>query len=87
MDQNGGFTVPDEFERQLILERQREGIQIAKREGRYKGRKAKAVDEELFSLYYDKYTKRKINKVQFADALKVSRPTLDKILKERGLGN
>ena len=29
-----------EFERAMILERQREGIAIAKREGKYKGRKA-----------------------------------------------
>ncbi len=28
-----------EFEREIMLERQREGIDIAKKEGRYKGRK------------------------------------------------
>ena len=32
-----------EFERMNILERQREGIAIAKREGRYKGRKAMEI--------------------------------------------
>ncbi|ADG99231.1 Resolvase domain protein [Segniliparus rotundus DSM 44985] len=34
-----------EFERSMILERQREGIAIAKRDGKYKGRKA-ALDTE-----------------------------------------
>lgn len=38
-----------QFERNLILERQREGIQIAKREGRYKnvGRKASLSDDDI----------------------------------------
>lgn len=36
-----------EFERAMILERQREGIAIAKREGKYKGRKPVEVDKDL----------------------------------------
>ena len=74
-----------EFERQQILERQREGIAIAKREGKYKGRQVKAIDEDKFSSYYKEYQTRKINKKQFAEALNVSRPTLDKLLRDRGL--
>ncbi|MFE5708116.1 recombinase family protein [Rhodococcus koreensis] len=35
-----------EFERAQILERQREGIAIAKAAGKYKGRKAKLTDEQ-----------------------------------------
>jgi DNA invertase Pin-like site-specific DNA recombinase len=35
-----------EFERDLLLERQREGIAIAKRKGRYKGRKPALTDEQ-----------------------------------------
>ncbi|WP_026529045.1 recombinase family protein [Butyrivibrio sp. VCD2006] len=71
-----------EFERANLLERQREGIAIAKKAGKYKGRKKIEVDSELFKKYYDKYMKREINKVQFAKAIKISRPTLDKMLKE-----
>ena len=40
-----------EFERAMILERQREGIAIAKREGKYKGRKAVSVPN--IKEYYD----------------------------------
>ena len=37
-----------ELERESILERQREGIEIAKAEGKYKGRKPVAIDEAKF---------------------------------------
>ena len=72
-----------EFERQNLLERQREGIEIAKREHKFKGRKALTVDEEIFDQLYQDYQSRKINKVKFAEKLGVSRPTLDKLIKER----
>ena len=45
-----------EFERSMILERQREGIAIAKREGKYKGRKAVSVPN--IGEYYQKYMSR-----------------------------
>lgn len=69
-----------EFERQNLLERQREGIAIAKREGKYKGRKA--IDIPDFKEYYDRYMKREISKVKLAEELRISRPTLDKLIKE-----
>lgn len=72
-----------EFERTNLLERQREGIAIAKKKGVYKGRKPIDIDAKLFKEQYEKYMRREINKVQFAAALKVSRPTLDKLLKEK----
>ena len=74
-----------EFERQQILERQKEGIAIAKKEGKFKGRQVKAIDEELFAKYYAEYKLRKINKVQLAEKLNISRPTLDKLLKDKGM--
>ncbi|MBR6922982.1 MAG: recombinase family protein [Oscillospiraceae bacterium] len=37
-----------EFEREMILQRQREGIEIAKKEGKYTGRKAIPFDENQF---------------------------------------
>ena len=73
-----------EFERQNLLERQREGIAIAKREGKYKGGQVKKIDETVFERQYAEYKERKINKKQLAEALKISRPTLDKLLKEKG---
>lgn len=39
-----------EFERALLLERQREGIAIAKREGRYKGRKPSLTSDSAAEL-------------------------------------
>lgn len=74
-----------EFERQNLLERQAEGIAIAKREGKFKGGQVKKIDEQVFSKHYADYKLRKINKTQLAAALQISRPTLDKLLKDKGL--
>lgn len=70
----------NEFERTNLLERQKEGIEIAKREGKYKGRKPTEI--ENFEEYYDKYLRRELNKTELAEVLKISRPTLDKLIKE-----
>ena len=69
-----------EFERSMILERKREGIAIAKREGKYKGRKAVSVPN--IGTYYDKYMRRKGTKVSIAHELGISRTTLDKLFRE-----
>jgi len=74
-----------EFERQNLLERQREGIAIAKREGKFKGGQVKQIDEETFNAAYSRYKLRKITKKDLAAELGISRPTLDKLLKEKGL--
>ena len=42
------FAALSELERESILERQREGIEIAKAEGKYKGRKLVAINENKF---------------------------------------
>ena len=73
----------NEFERENILERQRQGIALAKERGAYKGRQKKEVDQELFEDLLEKYNTRQINKVQMAKELGVSRPKLDKLLKEK----
>lgn len=74
-----------EFEREQILERQREGIAIAKRSGKYKGRQVKRIDDQKFQECYNQYMKRIISKTQLAKELEISRPTLDKLLKDKGL--
>ena len=74
-----------EFERVNMLEKQREGIEIAKQEGNFKGGQVKKIDDSLFERAYDRYQKREINKKELAAALKISRPTLDKLLKDKGL--
>ena len=70
----------NEFERANLLERQREGIAIAKEKGLYKGRKEIKIDN--FEEYYNRYKNREFNKTQLAKELGVSRPTLDKLIKD-----
>lgn len=70
----------NEFERANLLERQREGIALAKAKGKYKGRKEIKIKD--FDVYYSRYMRRELNKSQLARELKISRPTLDKLLKE-----
>lgn len=69
-----------EFEREIILERQREGIAVAKQEGKYKGRKEIKIDN--FEEYYNRYMNREVTKSKLAEELNISRPTLDKLVKE-----
>lgn len=74
-----------EMERTAMLERQAEGIAIAKREGKYKncGRKKKDLADGYEDLIHQ-YVDGDITKVQLAVMLNVSRPTLNRILKEYG---
>ena len=69
-----------EFERTNLLERQREGIAIAKRKGVYKGRKATDIPD--FNIHYQRYMNREISKSKLAAELNISRPTLDKLIME-----
>ncbi len=69
-----------EFERQNLLDRQREGIAIAKREGKYKGGKKKIVPH--FEEHYERYMRRKTTKAALARELHISRPTLDRLIKD-----
>ena len=71
-----------EFERQNLLDRQAEGIALAKKEGKYAGRRPVEIDSDIFKEQYERYMKREITKVEMAKTLKVSRPTLDKMLRE-----
>lgn len=82
-----------EFERQNILERQKEGIAVQKEldkqrkpeDRKYKGRREVAIDDDIFDQQYLRYANREITKTQLAQELGVSRPTLDKILKAKSL--
>lgn len=70
----------NDFERENMLERQREGIAIAKAAGKYKGRKEVSIPD--FDKQYQRYIIRELSKSQLAKELGVSRPTLDKLIKE-----
>ena len=75
----------NEFERENLLERQREGIAIAKAAGKFKGGQVKRIDDKTFWAAYDRYHRRESNKTQLAAELRISRPTLNKLLKDKGL--
>lgn len=80
-----------EQERLRILERQRQGIEIAKREGRYKGRGASyspnAKDKNKRRTYYLvlEYLKKKKPIKQIGDELGISRTTIYRIKEENDL--
>jgi DNA invertase Pin-like site-specific DNA recombinase len=59
------FAAVAELERGYILDRQREGITIAKCQGKYKGRKPLAVDEKLWAELYPKWIAKEITAVEF----------------------
>ena len=69
-----------EFERQNILERQREGIAIAKREGKYKGRKPLELDS--FVEVYTEWKNGLITAVSASKLLGINRGTFYKRVKE-----
>lgn len=75
------FGAIAEFERELILQRQREGIQLAKAAGKYKGRQEKKRPKD-FGYYKQAYYERTTTATEIAKHYKVSRPTVYKWLRE-----
>lgn len=70
----------NEFERTNMLERQREGIAIAKREGKYTGRRRASLPD--MDEVYRAWVTREQTKAELARAHGISRPTLDRLLRE-----
>lgn len=71
----------NEFERANLLERQREGIAIAKAEGKFKGRKA--IDyPNNWEEVYPKWKNREINGAQAMELLELKRNTFYKLIKK-----
>lgn len=79
----GMLAVMNQFEREIMLERQAEAIAVAKEKGTYRHRGDKKIDVDLFDENYSLYIDGNLTKVEFAKNIGVSRPTLDKILKKR----
>ena len=67
-----------EFEREMMLERQREGIAKAKAEGKYKGRKPTAREkaDKVLALKAEGH-----GPVAIADELGISRSSVQRILR------
>jgi DNA invertase Pin-like site-specific DNA recombinase len=69
------FAGIGQFERELILQRQREGIAEAKKQGKYKGRTKKEKPENWDDLH-NQYMTRKISASELAKQCNVSRPVI-----------
>lgn len=68
-----------QLERKQILERQMQGIKIAKQAGKYKGRKPKTI--ENFEAVYKQWCDEKITAEQAAKLLEISRSTFYRRIK------
>lgn len=79
----GMLAVMNQFEREIMLERQAEAIAVAKEKGTYRTRGDKKIDLQLFDANYSLFVNGELTKIEFAKNIGVSRPTLDKILRKR----
>ena len=75
------FGAIAEFERELLLQRQREGIKLAQAAGKYKGRNEKKRPKD-FDFYKQGYYERSYTVTAIAKHYKVSRPTVYKWLRQ-----
>ena len=78
------FSYVAQRERESIRQRQKEGIAIAKAQGKYKGRAKKEINKELFENTKIRWQNGEITKVQFAEIMGISRSTLYKLLEDEG---
>lgn len=70
----------NEFERQTILERQREGIMLAKQRGVYRGRTKKEL--ENFNEVYQAWKNKEITAVSASKLLNITRQTFYRRVKD-----
>jgi len=75
----------NEFERQNLLERQAEGIALAKKRGVYKGRKR--IEVKDFDKYYASYMRHEMSKSEISRRLGISRPTVDRLMAQHIKGH
>lgn len=76
------FGAMAQLERDQILQRQAEGIAIAKAEGKYKGRKPIEVDEALFQEQYRAWKNEETSPKFICKKLGISRPTFYRRVRE-----
>lgn len=75
------FGALSELERENTLERQKEGIIIAKKEGKYKGRKK--IVRDNFELYYQKWVNDEITATDAMKCLCMSKSTFYRRIKQK----
>lgn len=69
------FAAVAELERGYLLDRQKEGIAVAKSHGKYKGRKPIAVDEQLWAKLLSLWENREISATEFMRKMGISKST------------
>ena len=74
------FAALSEFERSVILERQTEGIAIAKAKGKRLGRKKKVIDDDKLVEMYNEWKDNYIYQKKIMKEFGISRTTLNKHL-------
>ena len=79
------FGAMAELERESILERQREGIAIAKEQGLYQGRQKMKVDRERLEAVVREWREDKITAVEAMKRLEMKPNTFYRRVKEWGL--
>lgn len=83
------FAALSELEREQTLQRQKEGIAIAKEQGKYKGRQPIKINEIEFEKLYRQWKQGKITAVIFQKQLGLSASTFYRRVKnyeQKGLG-
>lgn len=76
------FASLSEFERETIRERQLEGIEIAKQQGKYKGRPKQKIDNQKFEEVYNKWKSGEIKAVNAMQVLGLKKNTYYRYVKE-----
>lgn len=79
------FAALAELERATILQRQREGIEIAKRNDKYKGRRPMPFDEERFRAECKKWRKGEQTAVETMRKLNMKRGRFYKTVRDMGV--
>ena len=76
------FAALSELEREQTLQRQREGIAIAKSLGKYKGRQPIAIDWDKFDQMYELWKSEEITAVEFQKRMGLRANTFYRRLRE-----
>lgn len=76
------FAALSELEREQTLQRQREGIEIAKSQGKYKGRQPVSYDKRKMEALYPDWKTGKLSAVDYAKQLGLKKNTFYRRLKE-----
>lgn len=81
------FAAVAELERGYLLDRQKEGIAVAKSQGKYKGRKPIIVDEQLWAELFILWKKGEISATDFMRRMGISKSTFYRMINNSRYAN